>query len=181
MHRLLRPLCVKITSLSTIFFLLFLSLPTAGSSQVSTPEQGSTSSPPVSESTGAPSGEALAAFKQLSLEELMNLDVTSVSKVAEPYGKAPAAIQVVTHDDIRRFGASSFPEAMRLADNLYVAQANSSSWAISARGFNSSVGNKLLVLMDGRSIYSPLFSGVIWNMQDYLLNLVIPIFGYVVL
>ena len=106
----------------------------------------------------------------MSLEELMDQSVTSVSKGAEPYGQAPAAIQVITQEDIRRSSASSIPEALRLADNLDVAQLSSSSWAISARGFNASVGNKLLVLVDGRSIYSPLFSGVIWNMQDYLLE-----------
>src|SRR4051812_21461950 len=110
------------------------------------------------------------ALKKLTLEELMDMDVTSVGKQPEPYGQAPAAIQVITGDDIRRSGALSIPEALRQADNLDVAQVNSSSWAISARGFNSSVGNKLLVLMDGRSIYTPLFSGVIWNMQDYLLQ-----------
>ncbi|SPE52266.1 TonB-dependent receptor plug [Verrucomicrobia bacterium] len=114
--------------------------------------------------------QTLAAYKQMSLEELMNLDVTSVSKTPEPYGQAPAAIQVITSDEIRRFGASSIPEALRLADNLDVAQASSLSWDISARGFNSSVGNKLLVLMDGRTVYTPLLSGVIWNVQDYLLE-----------
>ena len=110
-----------------------------------------------------------AAYKKLSLEQLMDLDVTSVSKAPEPYGQAPAAIEVITSDEIRRSGASSIPEALRLADNLDVAQAGSSGWAISARGFNSSISDKLLVLMDGRSVYTPLFSGVIWNVQDYLL------------
>ena len=111
-----------------------------------------------------------AAYKKLSLEELMNLDVTSVAKAPEPYGQAPAAIEVITGDEIRRSGASSIPEALRLADNLNEAQVTSSSWAISARGFNSSVGDKLLVLIDGRSVYTPLFSGVIWGVQDYLLE-----------
>ncbi len=110
------------------------------------------------------------AYKSLSLEDLMNLPVTSVSRQPEPYSVAPAALQVVTGDEIRRYGASSFPEALRLADNLDVAQVSSSSWAISSRGFNSSVGNKLLVLMDGRTIYTPLLSGVIWANQDYLLQ-----------
>jgi iron complex outermembrane receptor protein len=111
-----------------------------------------------------------AGLKQMSLEQLMDLDVTSVAKQPEPYGQAPAAIEVITGDEIRRSGASSIPEALRLADNLDVAQVTASSWDISARGFNSSVGDKLLVLMDGRSVYTPLFSGVIWNMQDYLLE-----------
>jgi iron complex outermembrane receptor protein len=116
------------------------------------------------------STDVLASYKKMSLDELMNQEVTSVAKQPEPYGQAPAAIQVITGDEIHRSDASSIPEALRLADNLDVAQKSSSAWAISARGFNAAVGNKLLVLMDGRSIYTPLFSGVIWNMQDYLLE-----------
>jgi iron complex outermembrane receptor protein len=126
--------------------------------------------PPATPSTTKTNSEVLATYKKMSLEELMNQDVTSVARQPEPYGQAPAAIQVVTGDQIHRSGASSFPEALRLAANLNVAQVSSVSWAVSARGFNASVGNKLLVLMDGRSIYTPLFSGVIWNMQDYLLE-----------
>ena len=100
----------------------------------------------------------------------MNLNVTSVAKQPQAYGEAPASIEVITGDQIERSGASSIPEALRLADNLDVAQVDASKWAISARGFNSSVSDKLLVLIDGRSVYSPLFSGVIWNMQDYLME-----------
>ncbi len=100
----------------------------------------------------------------------MNLDVTSVSKQPEPFGQAPAAINVITNDAIRRSGASSIPEALRLADNLEVAKASSSGWDITARGFNTGLANKLLVLMDGRTLYSPLDSGVFWNVQDYLLE-----------
>ncbi len=114
--------------------------------------------------------QVLAAYKRMSLEELMDQKVTSVAKEPEPYAQAPAAIQVVTGDEIRRSGASSIPEALRLADNLDVAQINSHDWAISARGFNSHLGDKLLVLMDGRAVYSPLYGGVLWNMQDYLLE-----------
>src|ERR1700722_7217700 len=113
---------------------------------------------------------SIGALKQMSIEELMNLDVTSVSRQPEPYGRAPAAIQVITQDEIRRSGASSIPEALRLADNLDVAQVNSHDWAISARGFNSALGNKLLVMIDGHTVYSPLFSGVFWDAQDYLLQ-----------
>ncbi|MDB6019021.1 MAG: TonB-dependent receptor [Pedosphaera sp.] len=116
------------------------------------------------------SSEGPAAYKKMSLAELMSLDVTSVSRQAEPYGQAPAAIQVITQDEIRRSGASSIPEALRLADNLNVAQKNSHDWAISARGFNTDLANKLLVLIDGRTVYTPLFSGVFWNVQDYLLE-----------
>jgi len=109
-------------------------------------------------------------LKKLSLEQLMDLDVTSVSKQPESYGEAPAAIDVITNNEIERSGAASIPEALRLADNLEVAQKNSHDWAISARGFNTDLSNKLLVLMDGRSVYTPLFAGVIWGVQDYLLE-----------
>ena len=109
-------------------------------------------------------------LKKLSLEDLMNLDVTSVSKRPEPYFRAPAAIQVITQDDIRRSGASSIPEALRLADNLQVAQVNSQEWAITARGFNGNYANKLLVMIDGRTVYTPLYSGVFWDVQDYLME-----------
>lgn len=126
--------------------------------------------PPNISATSESDSNPVTGYKRLSLDQLMDLDVTSASREPEQYRNAPAALVVITQDDIRRSGASSFPEALRLADNLQVAQSASSTWQISARGFNTSVANKLLVLMDGRSIYSPLFSGVIWNMQDYLLE-----------
>ena len=128
------------------------------------------STPPTRTNPAATNADILTTYKKLSIAELMDQEVTSVAKQPEPYGQAPAAIQVVTGDQIHRSGASSFPEALRLAGNLNVAQVSSVSWAISARGFNASVGNKLLVLMDGRTVYTPLFSGVIWNMQDYLME-----------
>ena len=84
--------------------------------------------------------------------------------------EAASAIQVITQEDIRRSGATSIPEALRLADNLQVAQKNSHDWAISARGFNTDLANKLLVLIDGRTVYTPLYSGVFWDVQDYLLE-----------
>jgi iron complex outermembrane receptor protein len=112
----------------------------------------------------------LAAYKSMSLEELMDQPVTSVSKTPEPYGQAPAAISVITSEEIRRSGAASIPEALRLADNLEVAQQNAHDWNISARGFNTDLANKLLVLVDGRTVYTPLFSGVLWDAQDYLLE-----------
>jgi len=126
--------------------------------------------PPAASSVAQTNSEALDTYKKMSLEELMDQQVTSVAKQPQPLGQAPAAIQVVTGDEIRRSGASSIPEALRLADNLDVAQINSHDWAISARGFNSHLGDKLLVLMDGRAVYSPLYGGVLWNMQDYLLE-----------
>jgi iron complex outermembrane recepter protein len=105
-------------------------------------------------------------LKKLSVEELMNVVVTSVSRRAESLSHVASAIQVITQEDIRRSGVTSLPEALRLASNLQVAQVDSRQWAISARGFNSSTANKLLVLIDGRTVYTPLYSGVFWDVQD---------------
>lgn len=107
-------------------------------------------------------GKAVAAVdvKKLSLEDLGNIEITSVSKQAESLNDAPAAIYVITNEDIRRSGATSIPEILRLAPNLQVAQSNASTYAISARGFNGTTSNKLPVLIVGRSVYTPLFSGV---------------------
>jgi len=112
------------------------------------------------------SSASAEALKQLSIEQLMNLEVTSVSRRPERLAQAASAIQVITQADIRRSGASSLPEALRLATNLQVAQVNSRDWAISARGFNSTTANKLLVLIDGRTVYTPLYSGVFWDVQE---------------
>ena len=106
----------------------------------------------------------------LSLEELANLEITSVSRRPEPLSQAPASIFVITGEDIRRSGARTLPEALRLAPNLQVARIDASQYAISARGFNNAIGNKLLVLVDGRTIYTPLFSGVFWEQQDVMLE-----------
>jgi iron complex outermembrane receptor protein len=107
-------------------------------------------------------------LSRLSIEDLAHIDITSVSKSAEPLSDAPAAIYVISHDDIMRSGATSIPEILRLAPNLQVAAITASSYAISARGFNGSIASKLLVLIDGRSVYSPLHSGVFWDMQEVL-------------
>lgn len=109
----------------------------------------------------------------LSIEELANIQITSVSKKPEPLGSAAASVFVITADDIRRSGANSVPEALRLAPNLQVAQSSNAQYAITARGLNgsnNSLPNKLLVLIDGRSVYSPLFSGVFWEAQDLMLD-----------
>jgi iron complex outermembrane recepter protein len=109
-------------------------------------------------------------LSELTLEELGNVMVTSVSRREEPVFGAPASIYVITAEDIRRSGVTSLPEALRLAPNLEVARIDSSDYAISARGFNSSTANKLLVLIDGRSVYTPLFSGVFWDAQSVMLE-----------
>src|SRR5437667_3742637 len=106
------------------------------------------------------------ALKKLSIEQLMNLQVTSVSKRPEQLSQTASAIQAITQQDIRRSGASSLPEILRLATNLQVAQVDSRQWAIGARGFNSTTANKLLVLVDGATAYTPLYSGVFWDVQD---------------
>lgn len=98
----------------------------------------------------------------------MKTEVTSVSKAAEPLSDAPAAVYVITREDILRSGAQSLPDMLRLAPNLQVAQITSSGYAISARGFNGTTSSKLLVLIDGRSIYTPYHSGVPWEIQDVL-------------
>lgn len=107
---------------------------------------------------------------QLSLEQLLEMEVTSVSKKAEPLATAASAVFVITQEDIRRSGAATIPEALRMAPGLQVAQIDANKWAISSRGFNAFSANKLLVLMDGRTLYSPLFSGTLWNVQDTLME-----------
>ena len=112
-------------------------------------------------------------FATLSLDELADVEITSVSKSAEPLRRAAAPIYVITRDDILRAGARTVPEMLRLAPNLQIQQTTSSSYAISSRGFSGNPNaqnftNKLLVLIDGRSVYSPLFSGIYWDMQDVL-------------
>ncbi len=122
---------------------------------------------------GALHGQAavqVADLANLSFEELANIRITSVSKKDERLGDAAASVFVITQDDIRRSGAINLPDALRLAPNLQVAQVSANSYAISARGFNNSAGNKLLVLIDGRSVYSPLFSGVFWDVQNVMLE-----------
>jgi iron complex outermembrane receptor protein len=154
-------------------------LPAQESPAPSAAAAASTNAPPASLTPPAtPPGDSISPgdgtssniYKSMSLQELMDQDVTSVSKTPQPLSQAPAAIQVITNDEIRRSGASSLPEALRLADNLEVDQDNAHDWNISARGFNADLGNKLLVLIDGRTVYSPLFSGVFWDAQNVMLE-----------
>jgi iron complex outermembrane recepter protein len=114
------------------------------------------------------SGSTINSLRQMTLEQLSNLQVTSVSKAPETLSDAPAAIYVITRDDILRSGAKTLPDILRLAPNLQVAQITASSFAITARGFNGSAASKLLVLIDGRSVYTPYHSGVDWSVQDVL-------------
>lgn len=107
---------------------------------------------------------------ELSLEELMSIEVTSVSKKEESIRDAATAIFVITQEDIRRSGATSIPELLRLVPGMQVGRLNSRFWGISARGFNNTFSNKLLVLIDGRSVYTPLFAGTYWDVQHTLLE-----------
>lgn len=106
----------------------------------------------------------------LSLEDLSNIRVTSVSRRSEPVADAAASIYVISGESITRAGAATLPEALRLAPNLQVARVDARNYAVTARGFNSAFANKLLVLIDGRSVYTPLFSGVFWDAQDVVLE-----------
>ena len=104
-------------------------------------------------------------LKQLSLAELGNVEVTTASKEPEEVWKTPAAVFVITQEDIRRSGATSIPEVLRLAPGIEVAQVDSDHWSIGIRGFGAVLASKLLVLIDGRSVYTPLFAGVYWQVQ----------------
>ncbi|WP_312552663.1 TonB-dependent receptor plug domain-containing protein [Massilia sp.] len=116
---------------------------------------------------GAQEGGTLADY---SLEQLADIVVTSVARQETRLSAAPASVYVIGGAEIRRSGAATLPEALRLAPNLLVARADAHDYAISARGFGSTLSNKLLVLIDGRSVYSPLFSGVFWDTQDVVMS-----------
>ncbi len=111
-----------------------------------------------------------SALADLSLEQLTQLVVTSVSRKREPLAHTKASVFVITANNIRRSGVTSLAEALRLAPNLHVARANANQYAISARGFNDVLSNKMLVMIDGRTVYSPLFSGVFWEAQSLMLD-----------
>ncbi len=116
--------------------------------------------------------DSLKELSQLSLEQFSELDVvvTSVSRKPQKLLDTAAAVFVISNEDIKRSGVTSIPEALRMAPGIEVAQIDSQKWAISSRGFNGRFANKLLVLMDGRTVYTPLFSGVYWDTQDTVLE-----------
>lgn len=106
----------------------------------------------------------------MSLAELSEIEITSVSKRKEAQSEAAAAVYTITSEDIKNSGATAIPELLRVVPGITVTRAASGSWTVTARGFNGQFSNKLLVLMDGRTLYSPLFSGVIWDVQDTVLE-----------
>src|SRR5579872_2544545 len=103
---------------------------------------------------------------QFSLEDLMNVQVTSVSRKEQKLAKTGAAIFVITQEDIRRSGATSIPDLLRMVPGVDVARVDHSTWAVSIRGFDDVYANKVLVLIDGRSVYQPVYSGVLWYAQE---------------
>jgi iron complex outermembrane recepter protein len=115
-------------------------------------------------------GQGNVPLQQLSLEQLGDVEVTTASKEPEEVWKTPAAIYVLTQDDIRRSGATSIPEVLRLVPGVEVARIDSDHWAVGIRGFGSEFSKSVLVLIDGRSVYTPLFSGVYWELQNVLLE-----------
>jgi len=109
-------------------------------------------------------------FTKFSLEELKNVEIVSVSKKPQKVSEVPAAVYVISQSDIRRSGATSIPEALRMAPGVNVARRSATEWAINIRGLNDKFANNLLVLIDGRSVYSHLFSGVFWDIQDTVME-----------
>jgi iron complex outermembrane receptor protein len=107
---------------------------------------------------------------KLNIEDLMNIEVTSVSKKEQKLSRTASAIFVISPEDIARSGANNIPDLLRMVPGVEVAQINSSKWAISIRGFNGQYSNKLLVLVDGRTVYTPMLSGVFWDVQEVILN-----------
>ena len=119
-------------------------------------------------------GEARAQIQpdlsEISIEDLMQIEITTASRRGQPAADAAAAVFVITQDDIRRSGMRTIPDLLRLAPGVHVAQVTANKWAVSVRGFNGLYANKLLVLVDGRSVYNRLFSGVIWFDQDLMID-----------
>ena len=124
--------------------------------------------------TNSPAGGALSnrldRLRMMTLEQVLHSDVTSVSRRREDAFKSPAAIFTITSEDIRRTGVRSYPDALRLAPGMNVAQLDANTWAVSSRGFNDVFADKLLVQSDGRTLYYPSANGVFWNIQHYLLE-----------
>lgn len=112
----------------------------------------------------------LEELLEIGIEELANIKLTTASRKEQKIMEVSAAVYVIDQEEISRSGMNSLPELLRLVPGLQVAQINSSNWAITSRGFNSQYSNKLLVLMDGRTLYSPLFAGVNWNIQNIILD-----------
>ncbi|MBV8844178.1 MAG: TonB-dependent receptor [Bryobacterales bacterium] len=119
---------------------------------------------------GTPAAASPGELKNLSLEELSQIEVTTPTKQAAPAFRSPMAIYIITGEDIRRSGATTIPEALRLAPGVEVARIDSNKWSIGIRGFGTRLSRDVLVLMDGRTVYTTLFAGTYWEVQDTLLE-----------
>ena len=139
--------------------------PTYAQEAFHSPDAGSPEPPAEPPSAGTSPSE----LKKLSLEQLADLQITSASRRPERLSETASAVDVITAEDIERAGVTNIPDALRLGAEMDVAQVDGHTWAISARGFNGTISNKLQVLMDGRSLYTPLFSGVFWDVQQTFL------------
>ncbi|MDP2694472.1 MAG: TonB-dependent receptor plug domain-containing protein, partial [Gallionella sp.] len=118
----------------------------------------------------APAGAASATdLTELSIEQLLDVEVTSAGRKAQKLENTATAIYVITQEDIRRSGMTTIPELLRRVPGLQVAQINGNTVAVGSRGFNQRYSNKLLVMLDGRTLYTPTFSGVFWDAQDVVL------------
>jgi iron complex outermembrane recepter protein len=106
----------------------------------------------------------------MSMEDLLNIQVTSVSKTQQRLSQTASAIYVITQEDIQHSGATNIPDLLRMVPGMDVAQINANTWAISARGFNGRFSNELLVMVDGRTVYTPTFGGVLWDVLDFPLE-----------
>src|SRR3989475_6688301 len=124
----------------------------------------------VKQSRGNDNPKPEVPLTQISLEDLGEIEVTTASKEPVKASQTPAAIYVITQEDIRRSGATSIPEALRLAPGVEVARIDSNTWSLGVRGFGSALSRSVLVLIDGRSVYTPLFAGVYWQVQDTLIE-----------
>lgn len=161
-------------ALLTLLLLGLLCRSVAAVDDVQPTSQPSLSGPGLGATTEPTEGRIAAAvasgdLASLSLEELMNVNVTTVSRQKQAVSQTPAAVTVIGQEDISRSGMTTIPDLLRLAPGMDVARLNASQWAVTSRGFNDVFANKLLVLMDGRSIYTPLFGGVYWDTVDYVL------------
>ncbi|HLJ22916.1 MAG TPA: TonB-dependent receptor plug domain-containing protein [Candidatus Acidoferrales bacterium] len=155
-------------SVASLIFLHRFTIVLAASAALLGSQDASPQSPPAPAAPVQPAGPRDLAT--VSLEDLMNLRVTSVSKTEQKMSQVAAALAVITQEDIIRSGATNIPDLLRMVPGMDVSQINANSWAVSARGFNQQFSNKLLVLIDGRAVYTPLLGGVNWDTQDVLLE-----------
>src|SRR3954463_7656984 len=129
-----------------------------------------TSTATLAPSLPAGQGEEQQALKSLSLEQLSNIEITTATRAPESAFRTPAAVYVITGDDIKRAGVTNIPDALRLAPGVEVAQVDSGKWSVGIRGFGSRLSRSVLVLIDGRTVYTTLLAGTYWEVQDTVMD-----------